>query len=268
MNFSVVFISETWLTNDLDDRIFGLSEYTIIRCDRGSRAGGVAILVRNHLKSKPVFFDVGAIEVCGVDIMGVEGEFCRLICVYREPSYNQKPLQLTQGLIDCLTRLVSNCRSFIICGDFNIPSSSWNPPSFSNSYGEALHSFIVDNGLVQHVTEPTHVAGNILDLVISSDEILINHLTVEAPILADHMSILFVLNFRVQKKCNFVDRKQFSRCNDLIAFLSHINWYLIYEISTDVTAFWQELQLVMKYGIDTFIPVKRVSKVKKSSFPT
>ena len=112
------------------------------------------------------------------------------------------------------------------------------------------------------------MAGNILDLVISSDEILINHLTVEARILADHMSILFVLNFRVQKKCNFVDRKQFSRCNDLIAFLSHINWYLIYEISTDVTAFWQELQLVMKYGIDTFIPVKRVSKVKKSLFPT
>ena len=47
----------------------------------------------------------------------------------------------------------------IILGDFNFP----DPPST-----RSLNTLLTSFNLIQHVTSPTHVQGNILDLIISS----------------------------------------------------------------------------------------------------
>ena len=46
----------------------------------------------------------------------------------------------------------------IILGDFNFP----NPPSI-----RSLNNLLTSFNLIQHITSPTHVQGNILDLIIS-----------------------------------------------------------------------------------------------------
>ena len=49
-NYNIFAVTETCLTNDIDDSIVGINGYEIVRCDRGSRGGGVAWYVRTDIK--------------------------------------------------------------------------------------------------------------------------------------------------------------------------------------------------------------------------
>ena len=75
--------------------------------------------------------------------------------------------------------------NIIILGYFNIP----NPPSY-----RSLNNLLTSFNLIQHVTSPTHVQGNILDLTISpkTKKIITNH-TIGPPF-SDHFIILLNLS--------------------------------------------------------------------------
>ena len=258
-------MSETWLSESFDDEVFGLKDYTIYRTDRlGRIGGGVAIFVSQVLKCKPLTVDFKGHEVCGLDVMGVGGDSCRLLCVYRPPNYS---LAETRSLTECLQRAVSNCRSFSICGDFNLPALSWFPPTYNDDSGEIMFTFIALNGLVQHISEPTHIGGNILDLVLSSDTDLVSHLSIREPLLADHMSVFFNINFRTSQNSSRALSRQFNKSYSLIPFLSDINWDLVYELSADPVHFWQETKLVILHGIESLLPYNKLGLSKNCLFP-
>ena len=69
----------------------------------------------------------------------------------------------------CLTllNLNSSSKPVIFLGDFNLPHIDWTIPI---SKGILAHDIFLDfylnNNLTQHVNEPTHIKGNILDLVL------------------------------------------------------------------------------------------------------
>ena len=71
----------------------------------------------------------------------------------------------------------------VVCGDFNIHV---NQPDDTHAVhlAQLLQSF----GCIQHVTEPTHVAGHTLDLVITSADSNICNLRVDGT-LSDHAFI-------------------------------------------------------------------------------
>ena len=73
----------------------------------------------------------------------------------------------------------------IILGDFNFP----NPPSILS-----LNKLLTSFNLIQHVTSPTHVLSNILDLIIfpKTSKIITNH-TIGLPF-SDHFIILLNLS--------------------------------------------------------------------------
>lgn len=43
-HFDILALSETWLTQDMPDSVFGISGYTLLRSDRRHRGGGGNIL--------------------------------------------------------------------------------------------------------------------------------------------------------------------------------------------------------------------------------
>ena len=49
-NIDLFFLTETWLTNKVNDATVCPFNYNIYRSDRSSRGGGVAILFKNSLK--------------------------------------------------------------------------------------------------------------------------------------------------------------------------------------------------------------------------
>ena len=56
-----------------------------------------------------------------------------------------------------------------LVGDFNFPGIRWGTGR-SDAKGRSFYEEMEENFLIQHVVEPTHTSGNILDLVISKDE--------------------------------------------------------------------------------------------------
>ena len=65
-------------------------------------------------------------------------------------------------LTDYLTEWMASFRNIIICGDFNIHIDDLN-----NIKAQIFNDTMEALGLQQHVSFPTHCAGNTLDLIVN-----------------------------------------------------------------------------------------------------
>ena len=84
----------------------------------------------------------------------------------------------------------------LILGDLNMPSINWDDPPYLPDevrddrarIENAWLTYLTETNSKQLITEPTHVAGNILDVVITNDEEHTYDIpaVVRAPTMADH----------------------------------------------------------------------------------
>ena len=86
-------------------------------------------------------------------------------------------------------------------GDFNCPDVNWSSFTASKYPSRLLCDFVFDNDLCQLVVLPTHIHGNILDLVLVCSPDLISNLHVHTnqpqfPS-SDHFPITFTLHFPI-----------------------------------------------------------------------
>ena len=89
---------------------------------------------------------------------------------------------------ELLSGLQSTSSKHLILGDFNFhlnKSGDINANKFK--------SLLDQHNLAQHVDEPTHIAGNTLDLVITSRDLNVNDVRTDHSITSDHFSVLFSL---------------------------------------------------------------------------
>lgn len=258
----IILLTETWLSSEISDSCFLLPNYSIFRFDRPTRAGGVAILTHSSISFKNVLIPniFSSVEVCAVDVqLSIP---VRLVCVYRAPNTD---LAYLNSLIECLRFLFLDTSSFILCGDFNFKDISFDPPCAPVGLSSIFLEFILEEGLVQFVQEPTHKNGNVLDLVFGSDPFIMKELLIDEPLAtSDHFSIRFELNVSQDHKvCEFV---RFNNCDHVVDFLNHINWNFIFEDCSDSQSFWTEFSNVLNFGINNFLPKKRANN-SKSFFP-
>ncbi|XP_072025417.1 uncharacterized protein [Amphiura filiformis] len=116
------------------------------------------------------------------------------ICVYRpKPSkVNKYPisdfLQEFDNLMDEVSFMPNK---LIIVGDFNVHVNKPELPDVRH-----FHDTISINGFQQHITVPTHISGNTLDLLISrpDDNIVVTH-SVKKSLISDHFLIEFILAY-------------------------------------------------------------------------
>ena len=59
----------------------------------------------------------------------------------------------------------------VLVGDYNFPDICRYSLSGTSSFSNYFCEFIFDYNLTQHVMEPTHIMGNILDLVVTSPSV-------------------------------------------------------------------------------------------------
>ena len=91
-------------------------------------------------------------------------------------------------------------------GDFNLPHIDWSLHQPMPAPGSKLLQFIADNGLSQHVHEPTR-QNNILDLVITREEALLVALQIKDK-LGDHQAIQFLL--RTEKDETAIEKTNYN----------------------------------------------------------
>ena len=188
-NYSIICVSETWLSNHIFDNEILPNGCTIYRKDRCSRGGGVLIAIKDDFTSS-LTTSPSDIETITVKIL-ISNPII-LCLVYIPPNSSDS---YYDSLFHYLSDLSNESCTIIIVGNFNFSDIDWanyvgSSPK-SNKFCDLLFQF----NLSQLINEPTHYQGNILDLVITNDEDNIHDLTVHP---CDyHRSPLTILQFHL-----------------------------------------------------------------------
>lgn len=180
-----LFLTETWLENDCNATVLIETAppcFNFFNVSRvGKRGGGVAALFQDTFECKQTSLgDFNSFEYLCIVMKGSPKVL--LVVLYRPPKYSS-------GFINDFSELISiistDFDSFIITGDFNIHIDHAN----DNTSKELTALFDIFD-LVQHVTEPTHIRGHTLDLVISKG-LNIPSVNVVDLALSDHFCVFF-----------------------------------------------------------------------------
>lgn len=150
--------------------------------------GGLAFVFRQTIKFQERHLDTATTTfeyLCGFASVG-DKHFV-LLGVYRPGSQ-----VLSAAFFDELSAVLELLAVYgcpvVVCGDFNV-----HVDQPDDVHAVRLADLLQSFGCVQHVAEPTHNAGHILDLVITTADTLISDLRVGVMV-SDHMLIRFILH--------------------------------------------------------------------------
>ena len=200
-------MSETWLNLEeraIESEIHELG-YNLISRSRGSRGGGVAILLKNsfnHVETKHSFSSFECVETL---ITHSQIRPLRLLSIYRPPSGSTSTfLEEFESLLHGLSE---RSGELVIAGDFNI-----HVHDISSVFANSFLGIVNDHFLHQFVNGATHVAGGTLDLVLARaqpDSAPISHVReVMIPAVPDHALVTFNLHVgALNQKKQFVSVK-------------------------------------------------------------
>jgi exonuclease III len=169
----LICITESWTNETIGDAEINFSGYTLFRKDRKNRVGGgVLLYVRNIIKAvHRTDLENEACEMLWCELH--DGKERTLIGVfYRSPSCN---VHEDNELFKMLGTVKD--RNAIVVGDFNFGEIDWMGQVATGQSQMFLDS-VNDNFLHQHVEHETR-GQNILDLVLSTEENMVQHLEVE-----------------------------------------------------------------------------------------
>ena len=193
----IIGISESWLNDDVDVDEYVIKGYKLYRKDRcfdllsKKRGGGVMLFVRDSIRSVEISND-GISETLWVKLWDSSNRMLVVAVCYRSPNSN---IEEDFELYEIIKK---NCKnSTLIMGDFNYPNIDWvNCKSDSN--GSDFLDLINDLFLLQNVSTPTR-KGNILDLILSTENDLVSDLLVASPIdKSDHCAIFWSVPWKIE----------------------------------------------------------------------
>ena len=151
--------------------------------------------------------------------------------IYRSPSSTSKN---DEDLNEFLSIVSSKSSHILLMGDFNHPELNWaegSSPQDDKHKATLFMEAVRDAFLYQHVTEPTHHRGNqqanVLDLVLTNEEKMIQKLEHTAPLGNSHHSVLkFIYVCYTQDNATKSEKFQYSKgnYNKLRELLQSCNW--------------------------------------------
>ena len=194
-NFGLLALTETHLTDQIDDSEVYIDGYEIIRMDCKNRpGGGCAIYYKN-------FLDVVVIakyDTTELEALWVELKLCsqRLLIgtIYRPPDQSN----FYEKLPPVLENIWSTRKNILITGDFNSDLS----PEHNNGNGKKLSNILKHFDLVNAIKRPTRVTmttKTTLDLVIVSDITKVKVSGVLDASIADHKLVYASLNLKKKR---------------------------------------------------------------------
>jgi hypothetical protein len=169
------------------------------------------------------------------------------------------------NLIKLLTKNITP--NSIICGDLNLPKVNWNTSITTDKISASFLDFVLNFQYKQLISEPTHIEGSILDLLLSNSAGLIQNQKVSSGLsTSDHFSIQFSIN-SLKPKPESILIKDTSKIPLLASTLASLDYSFLnnhftidkkYSILTDVLTFF----------INIHIPTKAISKnANKNKYP-
>jgi hypothetical protein len=195
-NIDLFLVTESWLKDD-DLAVIGELEnsgrFTLLHTPRAGRAGGgVACLVNSKFHATKVNTPkMKSFEHIAISLKS-DRKSVSVVVLYRPEPSRHNPYTMSE-FFDEFTQLLAHFNSIrgevVIVGDFNF---HFNKHDNTNTI--QLKEIFDTFGLQQHVKEPTHRCGNILDLILSRNGSLVSNCSV-SDLNSDHHCILFNLEF-------------------------------------------------------------------------
>ena len=187
-------ITETWLKSDNQSVVAEITPpgYTLQHIPRPMRrGGGVGIMIKDSIKTVAsecqVFKSFEYIEKKIV----IRSLSYLLVVVYRPPPSTKNsftvPMFLDEFGAYLEPVLITKC-NILICGDFNF---QMNHPSHPDTM--KFQALLNSTGLKQHVQQPTHRTGHMLDLVLTRECETISNIRIQDDLISDHSSVFFEL---------------------------------------------------------------------------
>lgn len=187
---SLLYITETWLTNDTEFDTAVLNEacppnFSYISLPRkcNKRGGGLALIFNKQLSAKivPSHMVFVTFEMILITISVSNTSFLSAL-IYRPPSSSTNEFI---NEFDTLCSYLTHHEEILLLGDFNIPNVQLN---------DEFQQVLVSHGLQLLVSSSTHSAGNILDLIITRiSSSLVSNVIIDDG-LSDHNSVLCSLS--------------------------------------------------------------------------
>ena len=177
MESDLLFLSETWLTDDYSPAI---NFYTAHYNNFGSGKGLAAFF------KKEKFTHICDVQEDRMQLIKMGSNKLDVICLYRSSNGN-----LTT-LLEHLKHLIPLNKTTLICGDFNI--------CYIASRNNKVTKWLEDNRFKQLVQEPTHTKGRLIDhyYVRTCKEVpLVTDLLRYSPYYSDHDATCGTIKFKV-----------------------------------------------------------------------
>ena len=255
----ILAVTEAWTNESISDAYLGLEDYELIaREDRndtaGGRGGGLLLYAEKNLhiwklEIETVFNQIAAIKMrCGCGDVNLH-------LIYRSPNSSAdndaalyKYIREMQG-------------TNILIGDLNFPDIDWANGT-AGSRGRKFHEATTEAFLEQHVEEATHTSGNILDLILTDKEGLVNNVTMMGRIgMSDHE----LISFRVQVENKNVKDNRTNRnykrakYDKMKTELHYANWDEILG-GKCVNEMWGQIKNRIHEQMDKHVPIKKAAK--------
>jgi len=281
LSYDIFLLTETWLSNDINNAELNFSGYTIFRCDRSihssnfSRGGGVLIAVRNNLRPQLIPTGVQNFEQLFVRI-SVTNELSALISVvYIPPNANLSLYDTYTKSVD-LTWESSNCDLGLFCGDFNLPGTSWSSTNqgllFSGTINDKS-SLIGDQFISMDFLQLNSIhnsSGSLLDLIFANKKSISVDVAPVSLVPCDSYHPALSFNYQVPVPLIMLDDSHSFRdfnnadFNSIAIALADNDWSTTFNIQpADLSA--TRLQESILAAIQRFVPLK---SFRRSTFPS
>lgn len=230
--FDIIGVTETWLSQNITNNVIAMNGYTLVRRDRTTAGGGVGVYIKNHIKAKII--PELSINIVNTEQLWLKVELSKrtfaLGIVYRPPS--QSVVDFLEQFENCINYIAPKFDELICMGDFNINALEDNCSAYIR-----LRNVLESYGLIQLVNEPTRYAPNkasAIDLVICSDNIIVNYISVEdASTVADHCLVSIEIQIGKQEsKPHFITFRDYNKFikDDFLNDLENSNLDQIFSI--------------------------------------
>ena len=264
----IVWVSETWLTDDIDNsEILPWNDYTIYRKDRQTRAGGVLLALKSSsFSSSREIVNDSDLELVAVELKTTCNQKYLACCLYKPP------LNMNRQWLDEFNLFLANkCSDYtniLICDNFNFPKICWESPEFTVGVDEVQFTELLnDHYLIQVNQIPTR-GDHILDLVISSVPENVQNMSVfslsQCGLVTDHSVVMFDIAtpFKARPK---IKRTVFDynrgNFDELRATLEAVDLYGTVESAVDINHGWLNWKEQFLSAVCRSIPRKTISNV-------
>lgn len=255
-DYNIFLISETWLSDTIDNRAVEIEGYHLVRADRTGRGGGVGIYLKKTVQfellevSKSNFSEQLWIKIL------IHKKKYGIGVVYRPPNSNSN--EFFEHFEDVIANILPTCDGVIAMGDINI-----NLLDLDNINTKRCNAFLDAFDLKQIITEPTRITSNKLSLIdvifcSNEDDICSRGVDQSSNFQSDHQLIYCTLNTNKPRvRTYFKTYRDFANFNynEFLQELVIIPFFKIYEmdnIDLKVT-FFNDLILNI---FDKYAPIK------------